>query len=56
MFELKIVTNFALAHSLSNFLGDCARLHSLNWQMEVSLCSKVLDNNRFAIDFRETKK
>ena len=56
MFELKIVTDFASAHSLRNYPGDCARLHSLNWQMEVSLCSKVLDNNRFAIDFREIKK
>ena len=56
MFELKIVTDFASAHSLRNYPGGCARLHSHNWQMDVSVCSKVLDDNGFAIDFREIKK
>ena len=56
MFELKIVTDFASAHSLRNYPGDCVRLHDHNWQVEVSVCSKVLDDNGFAIDFRETKK
>ena len=56
MFELKIVTDFASAHSLRNYPGDCARLHGHNWQVEVSVCSKVLDENGIAIDFREIKK
>ena len=56
MFELKIVTDFAPPHSLRNYPGDCVRPHYHNWQVEVSACSKVLDDNGFAIDFRETKK
>ena len=56
MFVLKIVTDFASAHSLRNYPGDCARLHGHNWQVEVSVCSKVLDDNGIAIDFREIKK
>ena len=56
MFVLKIVTDFASAHSLRNYPGDCARLHGHNWQVEVSLCSEVLDDNGIAIDFREIKK
>ena len=56
MFVLKIVTDFASAHSLRNYPGDCARLHGHNWQVEVSVCSSVLDDNGIAIDFREIKK
>ena len=56
MFVLKIVTDFASAHSLRNYPGDCSRLHGNNWQVEVSVCSQVLDDNGIAIDFREIKK
>ena len=56
MFVLKIVTDFASAHSLRNYPGDCARLHGHNWQVEVSVCSNILDDNGIAIDFREIKK
>jgi len=56
MFALKIVTDFASAHSLRDYPGDCARLHGHNWQVEVSVCSEVLDDSGIAIDFREIKK
>ena len=56
MFVLKIVTDFASAHSLRNYPGDCSRLHGHNWQVEVSVSSQVLDDNGIAIDFREIKK
>ena len=56
MFVLKIVTDFASAHSLRNYPGDCFRLHGHNWQVEVSVCSQDLDDNGIAIDFREIKK
>ena len=56
MFVLKIVTDFASAHSLRNYPGDCARLHGHNWQVEVSVESEVLNDLGIAIDFREIKK
>ncbi|SMN12939.1 6-pyruvoyl tetrahydrobiopterin synthase [Bathymodiolus heckerae thiotrophic gill symbiont] len=56
MFVLKIVTDFASAHSLRNYPGNCARLHGHNWQVEVSVESEVLDDTGIAIDFREIKK
>ena len=56
MFVLKIVTDFASAHSLREYPGDCARLHGHNWEVEVSICSKGLDDSGIAIDFREIKK
>ncbi|MDC9714413.1 MAG: 6-carboxytetrahydropterin synthase QueD [Gammaproteobacteria bacterium] len=56
MFVLKIVTDFASAHSLRDYPGDCARLHGHNWQVEVSVESEVLNDTGIAIDFREIKK
>jgi len=56
MFALKIVTDFASAHSLRDYPGDCSRLHGHNWQVEVSVESEVLDDLGIAIDFREIKK
>jgi len=56
MFVLKIVTDFASAHSLRDYPGDCARLHGHNWQVEVMVCSQVLNKSGIAIDFREIKK
>lgn len=56
MFALKIVTDFASAHSLRDYPGDCSRLHGHNWQVEVVVESEVLDEVGIAIDFREIKK
>ncbi len=56
MFVLKIVTDFASAHSLRDYPGDCARVHGHKWQVEVSVCSQILDDSGIAIDFREIKK
>jgi 6-pyruvoyltetrahydropterin/6-carboxytetrahydropterin synthase len=56
MFVLKIVTDFASAHSLRNYPGDCSRLHGHNWGVEVMVFSNKLDETGIAIDFREIKK
>ena len=56
MFVLKIVTDFASAHSLRNYPGDCSRLHGHNWGVEVMVYSNKLDETGIAIDFREIKK
>jgi 6-pyruvoyltetrahydropterin/6-carboxytetrahydropterin synthase len=56
MFVLKIVTDFASAHSLRNYPGNCSRLHGHNWGVEVMVYSNKLDETGIAIDFREIKK
>ncbi len=56
MFVLKIVTDFASAHFLRNYHGDCARLHGHNWQVEVLIESEVLNVAGMTIDFRDVKK
>ncbi len=56
MFVLKIVTDFASAHSLRDYLGDCSRLHGHNWQVEMMIATRKLNSNGIAIDFRDIKK
>jgi 6-pyruvoyltetrahydropterin/6-carboxytetrahydropterin synthase len=55
MFVLKIVTDFAAAHSLRDYPGDCARLHGHNWQIEVLVGSTELDKVGMVVDFRTIK-
>lgn len=55
MYELRIRTSFAAAHSLRDYNGPCARLHGHTWQVEVVLTGRQLDGKGMLVDFRELK-
>lgn len=55
-YTLKIVTDFASAHSLRDYPGECRRLHGHNWKVEVEVTAVELDGLGMAIDFKEIKK
>lgn len=55
-YTLKIVTDFASAHTLRNYPGACSRLHGHNWKVEVEVIASQLDEVGMAIDFKEIKK
>ncbi|MEK6580475.1 MAG: 6-carboxytetrahydropterin synthase QueD [Bdellovibrionota bacterium] len=55
MFELRIKVDFAAAHHLTGYPGDCARPHGHNWSVEVFARSKSLDPIGMAVDFRTLK-
>ena len=55
-YTLKIVTDFASAHSLRDYPGECRRLHGHNWKVEVEVTAFELDGLGMAIDFKEVKK
>lgn len=55
-YTLKIVTDFASAHSLRDYPGECRRLHGHNWKVEVEVTAVQLDELGMAIDFKEIKK
>lgn len=55
LYTLKILTEFAAAHSLRNYPGDCARLHGHNWKVEVEVTARELDKLGIAIDFKTIK-
>jgi 6-pyruvoyltetrahydropterin/6-carboxytetrahydropterin synthase len=56
MYELTVITQFAAAHQLRNFRGECEKLHGHNWKVEVSLAGEKLSDAGLLIDFREVKE
>ncbi len=60
IYTLKIVTDFAAAHTLQNYDGACNRMHGHNWKVEVIVKATRLDIAGMGVDFKimkqETKK
>ena len=54
-YTLKVVSDFAAAHSLRNYPGDCSRLHGHNWKVEAEIQANKLDELGMAIDFKTVK-
>lgn len=55
-YTLKVVTDFASAHSLRDYPGDCKRLHGHNWKVEVELVATELDEVGMGVDFKVIKQ
>ena len=55
-YQLKIVTDFASAHTLRDYPGACSRMHGHNWKVELEVVASSLDNIGMGIDFKEIKK
>jgi 6-pyruvoyltetrahydropterin/6-carboxytetrahydropterin synthase len=56
VYELKVITQFAAAHSLRNFRGKCEDLHGHNWKIEIFVQADRLDETELVMDFGEIKK
>lgn len=56
MYHLKIISNFAAAHNLLNYQGDCENLHGHNWKIEVMVATKDLNTAGLGIDFKILKR
>lgn len=55
-FILKTLLDFASAHSLRGYPGDCAKLHGHNWKIEVQVAGSKLNSVGMVIDFKEIKR
>jgi 6-pyruvoyltetrahydropterin/6-carboxytetrahydropterin synthase len=55
MYELKVITDFAAAHQLRNFRGECEKLHGHNWRIEVVLSGDRLNEAGLLVDFKDVK-
>ena len=53
---MEITKQFSGAHSLTNYPGDCRKLHGHNWQVTVYLQATELDEIGIALDFKILKK
>jgi 6-pyruvoyltetrahydropterin/6-carboxytetrahydropterin synthase len=56
MYHLKILSNFAAAHNLLHYHGDCENLHGPNWKVEVTVATSDLDASGLGIDFKTLKR
>ena len=55
-FVLKTLLDFAAAHTLNGYPGDCARMHGHNWKIEVQVSGSKLNEIGMVIDFKEIKR
>ena len=55
-YALKIITDFASAHTLRDYPGACARMHGHNWKVEVEVIARTLDEIGMGVDFRVIKQ
>lgn len=55
-FTLTSQLEFAAAHRLRGYDGNCARLHGHNWKVEVSVSGDQLNDVGMLMDFKEIKR
>jgi 6-pyruvoyltetrahydropterin/6-carboxytetrahydropterin synthase len=55
-YALKILTDFASAHTLRGYPGACARMHGHNWKVEVEMEANRLDELGMGVDFKVIKQ
>jgi 6-pyruvoyltetrahydropterin/6-carboxytetrahydropterin synthase len=51
-YTLKILTDFASAHTLREYPGACSRMHGHNWKVEAEVRASELDEIGMGIDFK----
>lgn len=56
IYTLKVITEFASAHTLRGYPGACSRMHGHNWKVEVEVEADRLDEHGMAIDFKRIKQ
>jgi len=55
-YTLKIVTDFAAAHTLRGYPGACAQMHGHNWKVEAEVLATALNEVGIGMDFKEIRK
>ena len=55
-YQLKIVTDFASAHTLRDYPGACSRMHGHNWKVELEVVTTQLDSIGMGVDFKVMKR
>lgn len=55
-YTLKVVSDFASAHTLRDYPGACSRLHGHNWKVEAEVEANALDAVGMGIDFKQIRQ
>lgn len=56
IYTLRVLTDFAAAHTLAGYPGACAQMHGHNWKVEAEVEATALDDIGMAIDFKDIKR
>lgn len=54
-YTLKVVSDFASAHTLRDYPGACSRMHGHNWKVEAEVIACQLDSVGMGVDFKTIK-
>jgi 6-pyruvoyltetrahydropterin/6-carboxytetrahydropterin synthase len=54
-YTLKILADFASAHTLREYPGACSRMHGHNWKLEVEVTATALNEHGMGMDFKTIK-
>ncbi len=55
VYTLRVINEFAAAHTLRGYDGPCQQLHGHNWKVETEIRARELDAVGMAIDFKAIK-
>jgi len=55
MFEISVSQDFAAAHKLNDYQGQCSNVHGHTWKVEIKICTEELDASGMVVDFRDIK-
>ena len=55
-YQLKVITEFASAHTLRDYPGACSRMHGHNWKVELEAIATKLDEVGMGVDFKKMKQ
>ena len=55
MYQLDVESDFAAAHQLREYRGQCENLHGHNWRVRLSVRGDTLDASGMLIDFAVLK-
>jgi 6-pyruvoyltetrahydropterin/6-carboxytetrahydropterin synthase len=56
IYTLKVLADFASAHTLRDYPGACSRMHGHNWKIEAEVQATSLNEIGMAIDFKDIKR
>lgn len=55
MFEVSVTQEFAAAHRLNDYQGQCSNLHGHTWKVQVCVRSLELNRCGMVVDFKDLK-
>ena len=55
MYELTVSTHFDAAHSLTDYPGECARLHGHTFRVDIVVAGEALNKIGLVYDFKDLK-